>query len=919
MKFQSQPLHFTRCILPAIIFLAAATACAQITVDDPVATGYRQPFPIAENRGSVALSQVMKKLTTRASVLMITAHPDDEDGATLAYLSRGLGARVGLLTLTRGEGGQNLMSGDLWDALGLIRMQELLAADQYYGVTQFWGTVVDFGFSKTREETLAQWGEDRALCDTIRAVRLFRPMIILSPFTGNLTDGHGHHQVAGQMAQEAYLKAGDPAVCPAQITDEGLTPWQPLKVYARVPFARTSSQGMYDYATQKWSPIRFYIYIDKQWHDGLPTSTISINVGQFDPLLGETYAQLAAQGLGQQRSQHGGPDVPGPYPRTSEYHLYASRVNTSAKENSFFDGIDMRQAAAVTTTDPDLQQQLVELDSRLQAASDDFVITKPEDDAQELIDALNLISGLIDYVDKIPATTLSPQSKFDLAAELSTKREYINDVLVLALHLSLQATADGPANTAGSVVPGDTFSVTVHAFGGANLSSSPSIGDCGERTQPDAATHDLTKHCTVTLAGNTALTRLPLTHPDVAHAFYNFSTNTPKLNQFALTQDGIQPAFITSVDFGNANLPTTLQVPVEIAHHLIGQNTFYEPLTVVPAINITLPTHASALPFNASFQLPVHVQSNVQGPTDATVNLQLPAGWQSTPQQAVFHSNNASDSQIINFAVQPAQMGAATYSITASADYAGRTYAEGYTIAGYPGLQRSYFYQPATFQVTGAQIKIAPNLKIGYVMGTGDNVPQSLALLGVPVTLLSFDDLATGDLSRFDEIILGVRAYTAPSDALAADNARLLEYAQNGGVVIAQYGTAEFDHGYGPYPFSFGGAAENVVDETAPVTLLNPQSPLLSWPNQITSHDFDNWIEERGHSFMRTWDSHYEPLTETHDPGQDPQRGGLLIAHTGKGIYVYVAYALYRQLPAGVPGAARIFANLLSLPKYPGR
>jgi len=584
----------------------------------------------------------------------------------------------------------------------------------------------------------------------------------------------------------------------------------------------------------------------------------------------------------------------------------------SEKENSFFSGIDVRPIA-LTSTDPVIAQQLAELSSRLQQASDDFFLNKPAEDAPELLDAFSWLTTVMDTVQK---SNLTAAAKFDLQTELATRREYINDALILALHLSLETNADGAEAATGSVIPGQKFTVTVRAFGGANLSSAPSVGDCGEHTQSEHDTHDVTSHCNVTLPDIAALTRLPLNHPSDKQAWYDFINSAPKLNTYALIQDGVQPAIVASVDFMNPALPVTMQVPVMVERHLVGQNIFREPLTVVPAISITLDTHAGTIPLNGSFQLPVHLLSNVHGISDATVELQLPAGWSSTPTQATFHSAAAGDTQTILFTVKPSQMQPGTNTITATADYDGKKYTSGYTIAGYAGLPRSYYYRPATFQVTGADFQIAPNLKIGYIMGTGDEVPQSLALMGQPVQLLTDEDIASGDLSRFDEIILGVRAYSA-RPALVANNKRLLEYAQQGGTVIAQYGTAEFDHNYGPYPFTLGWPAENVVEQSAAVTLLAPEHPLLAWPNHITTQDFDNWVEERGHSFMRTWDPQYTALTETHDANQDAQRGGLLVAHTGKGMYVYVAYALYRELPEGVPGAARIFANLLSLPKNP--
>jgi len=236
--------------------------------------------------------------------------------------------------------------------------------------------------------------------------------------------------------------------------------------------------------------------------------------------------------------------------------------------------------------------------------------------------------------------------------------------------------------------------------------------------------------------------------------------------------------------------------------------------------------------------------------------------------------------------------------------------------AGYTALRPYNLYQPASYRTSGVDVNVAPGLRAGYVTGTGDSVPQSLENLGVKVEFLSPQDLATGDLQKFDVIVLGVRAYAARPD-LAAYNSRLLEYVRNGGVAVVQYNTVEYNRNYGPYPYNLPNGAETVVDETAAVNFLDPQSPLLAWPNRLSPADFAGWVEERGHGFLTSWDSRYEAPLETHDPGQAPQRGGLVYARYGRGMYVYAALALYRQLPEGVPGAYRLFANLLSLPRNP--
>src|ERR1700753_3692445 len=340
MRMTYSPRPFL--LLLAALILAAPQLKAQTPIDSTIAaTPDYRPLPV--DRGTPALQQSLRKLNTRASIMMIVAHPDDEDGGMLAYESRGQGARVALLTLNRGEGGQNVMSNDLWDALALVRTQELLAAGRRYGVDQYFTRVADFGFSKTLDEALTVWGKERVLYDVVRAVRMNRPLILTAVFVGGITDGHGQHQVSGEMAQEVFKAAGDPNVFPAQIK-AGLLPWQPLKVYARVPSFSISPKGMYDYATGKWAPVRFYDYVAGKWTDAVPTTTLKISEGTYDPVLGSSYIQLAREGLGQQKSQNGGTGIPLPGVFNVPYHRYGSRVKSADKERSFFDGIDISLA-----------------------------------------------------------------------------------------------------------------------------------------------------------------------------------------------------------------------------------------------------------------------------------------------------------------------------------------------------------------------------------------------------------------------------------------------------------------------------------------------------------------------------------------------------------------------------------------------
>ena len=286
---------------------------------------------LSVDRGAAGLALSLKRLGTWASVMDIVAHPDDEDGGMLTYESRGVGARASLLTLTRGEGGQNAMSADADDALGVLRTNELLAADEYYGARQYFGTEADFGFSKTQQEAFEQWGHDRVLYDAVLAIRRERPLVLMATFVGGITDGHGQHQVSGEIEQEAYLSAGDPKVFPDQLK-AGLKPWTPLKVYGRAPFAPVTSKGMFDYATGKWAPARFYNYVTKQWSDQAPKADVEISSGEWNAVDGLSYQQIARTGWGEQRSQYGGGNPTLSGEGGSAYHLWASRVTKTDGE-----------------------------------------------------------------------------------------------------------------------------------------------------------------------------------------------------------------------------------------------------------------------------------------------------------------------------------------------------------------------------------------------------------------------------------------------------------------------------------------------------------------------------------------------------------------------------------------------------------
>jgi LmbE family N-acetylglucosaminyl deacetylase len=883
---------------------------------------------IPANVGTAALQQSLVKLRTRASLMMIVAHPDDEDGGMLAYEARGQGAHVAVLTLTRGEGGQNLMSGDFDDALGLVRTQELLAADRYMGVNQMFGTEVDFGFSKTKEEALAKWTHERVLYDAVRAVRLFRPLVVTSVFVGGLTDGHGQHQVSGEMAQEVFDAAGDPKMFPDQIA-AGLMPWSPMKVYARTPFARVTNKEMFDYATGKYAPARFYNYVTKEWTTEPPKSNVTIPEGENSPVLGMSYVQFARKGLALQKTQIGqGVRLAPAGAFDVNYHRYGSRVKTSDAEKSFFDGVDVTLEGIATLApeaDSWLRPALKTIDDHAAGAAKVFSADAPEKCAPELAAGLKGVDALMA---KVNASGLPALEKTNVLHELKVKRTQFNDALVQALGLRVEArmvaagnacldavtpgctahvatkvvnggreavdvTADFVSSTGTSAGKDHNWAGTAKVEPGKTLDSTFEYGWPGNGAGTDGASH----------ARKDPTTRPYFSKKTAEQAYYDVSD--PALR---LAPETPPESFWVKVNYDGVSL-------------LLGQVVLApdgkagdadRPMVVVPSLSVAIRPSAGIIPLTEkSFMVSVEVRGDEQRGVEGTTKLVLPQGWRSEPASARFSFGRAGEAKTFWFRVTPGALAETSYTLKAVAETTNGATSEGFRAVGYKGLTPTNMYAAATYRTRGVDVKVAPGLKVGYLAGTGDEVQASLENLGVHATTLTMDDVAGGKLSGYDVVVLGVRAYAAHPE-LAAANGQLLSYAKNGGVVIVQYNLGQFD--FGPYPYSMG-SAEKVVDEAAPVQLLTPDSQVLSWPNKISQRDFDGWVEERGHGFLEKWDPQYVAPLETHDPGQDPQKGGLVVTKTGKGAYVYVALALYRQLPEGVPGAYRLFANLLSLGK----
>ena len=919
----------------AILLAAALPLTAQLTPQQDPANlaGERVSAPdladtLPLNHGALALEQLLRKLRTRASFMLIVAHPDDEDNGALTYLSRGQGARVATLTLNRGEGGQNLMSADFDDALGLIRTQELLAADRYMDVDQFFGTEVDFGFSKTKEESFAKWGHDRVLYDVVRAIRLYRPLVIASVFIGEPSDGHGQHQVSGQIAQEAFNAAGNPNVFPDQIA-AGLQPWQPLKVYARSPFGRIDAQGMYDYATSQYVPARFENYVTGKVTDTVPKANVVVPEGDTDPLLGgQSYAQLGRTGRALQKSQIGGGGGGaggfGPAGRADvSYHRYGSQVlptqpqpdgDDSGLESGFFDGIDTT-LPGIATLAPEVADKFrpaPRKDRRSKSPKPSTTSTPPNPKPSPRPSRRARRPRHAPSRSRKPQVNdLPPTETYNLLHELHIKRVQLNNALVLALGVTLTASVDEA--TPGQSVLTTQTSLRVEADVAAPAGSSLHLdqialnapGNLTASARLSSPSAPTATQIDLAIPHGSPATRPYFSRPDIEQPFYDVSN--PALRNAPATPDPLT----VSATLSDNGVPVVVCANVA----MVRPSGPSLPSVIVPPVSVSVsPSIGVVTPRDHNFSVTAQIRTTTAAADSGTVSVLLPGGKAADGGPKNFSFQKLDQSESFAFAVPATAIDGKTAVLSTTAVLDRHSYSERFRAVGYPGLTPTNYYTPATYKAVPVDVTTAPNLNIAYIPGTGDDVPSALDQLGVHPHILTTTGLTAESLKPYDAVVLGVRAYEHRE--LAAANAALNAYAAAGGIVIAQYSTNRLPPGTGPYPLDLGGG-EKVVEEDAPVRILAPDNPLLTWPNKITTADFDHWVEERGHGFMATWDPHYTPLLETHDHGQQPQLGGLLVARTGRGAWIYLGLALYRQLPEGVPGAYRLFSNLISAAKNP--
>jgi len=851
--------------------------------------------PLVLDRGASGVALALRKVGLSVRVLWVSAHPDDEDNALLVRLSRGLGVRTALFSETRGEGGQNAIGPELFEALGVLRTAELEAVHRYDGAEQYFGRAYEFGYSFSVEETLAQWGREETLGDIVRILRLFRPDVVITlPPEG--TGGGQHHEAVGRLTVEAFRAAADPGRFPGQ-RQQGLRPWQARKLY----------QG---------------------WVGGFEGESGSVHVqtGIYDPVLGMTWRQLGSRARAMHRCQGTSQLVADPGPSESLLRLLDSEPKVTVAETDILDGVDtsltgIARFAPRAGLDGDLEA----LQAKASAARAAFDARNPAAAARALAEDLTAVRSLLAALDgRVP----DPGDRAEVADRLREEEADVETALVRAEGLELDAFADD-----GLVVPGQEVGVRASVANGAGR---PADVVALELTAPSgwtvrrgggAAGDDPDRaRFTVTVAADARPTQ----------PYWRKEKDHDRNALLVPADDSLPwgpPALVAQARLRLAGVETTLRAPVAWRYEgpFVGGEKRHE-VQVVPAVSVRVSPEITSVPL-ASVRKPVEVRvfarGLARGASEATLRLEAPSGWTVDPASAPVRFGHEGEEAAAAFRVTPPPaLRPGPLALRAVAVRDGREYRETVQAVAYEHIEREQLLRPAETRVLVLDVRAAPGAAVGYVMGSGDAVADAIRQLGVPVTLLSADDLRFGDLSRFTTIVTGIRAYETRED-LRESQARLAKWVEAGGHLVVQYNRAAFNRvspddptppegtpsPYAPYPaFVTSG---RITDEDAPVRILVPDHPLLTTPNRIGPADWEGWVQERGIQLLAARDPRYQELLAATDPfpyNPGEKRGMLVDAAVGKGTWTYVGLVLFREVPAGVPGGWRLLANLVSRP-----
>ncbi len=759
---------------------------------------------------------------------------------------------AGYLSMTRGDGGQNLIGSESGELMGVLRTQELLAARRLDGAKQFFSRAIDFGYSKSPEETLRIWGKEQVLADAVRVVRMFRPDVIVTRFPTTGEGGHGHHTASAILAEEAFKAAGDPSRFSEQL--DTLTPWQPKRLL--------------------WNVFRFGGETPRK---DLP-GQISIDLGAYNALLGRSYTEIAALSRNMHKSQGFGSAE-----RRGTFLNDFKNIAGAPAEKDIFEGVDLSWG-------------------RYGAKGEEVgrILRKVEEGLSPN-GSSRLGPARAMACESRPFTKDAHSGRMQMDPLLSRKRQDIADAIRACLGLWVEAVASEPSAAPGASVKVATM-ILNRSSRAATLESvsvtyagTPGEGGALARNEPLRREISLTLPADIDTTQPYWLRERPgkglftVTDP----ALIGLPENPPPLvARFTVRVDGVAIPFEAPVVFRRTD-------PVK--------GEMYRPFVITPPVMATFDEKVYA--FGTERPKQVRVTLTAGAAVSGVLRLKTEAGFSASPAGVPFSFTARGEEKAVFYTVTP-PAGASAATITAEAVVNGKVHSRGLVRVDYPHIPLQTLFPPAEAKVLRLDVK-APQAPIGYVMGSGDEVPEALRQMGYTVTLLSDDELENGDLSRYAAIVTGIRAYNTRPRLKVAEG-RLLDYVEKGGTLVSQYNTMGdlVTEQLGPYPFKI--SRDRVTVEEAPVKFVNPASSLLAFPNRLTASDFDGWVQERGLYFPGRWDPRYETVIETHDPGESDKPGGLLFARHGKGAFVYTGYAFFRQLPAGVPGAYRLFVNLVS-------
>lgn len=858
--------------------------------------------PAAEDKGAAGMALLLRRLQTIASVLHTAAHPDDESTEMLAYCARKEGARTAYLALNRGDGGQNGIGPELWENLGVLRTEELLASRKIDGAEQYFTRAMDFGFTRSPEETFQKWNREEILGDMVRVIRRMRPLVIVNGFSGTAQDGHGQHQVAGLLTPEAIKAAADPSRFPEQIK-QGLQPWQVLKFYAR------------------------------RFGGGSQGPRAEFDAGAYDAVIGRSYMEIAADGRSRHRSQDFGQVQPRgsfvrPFPRLATFGALAD-AKLPAVEKSFFEGMDVSLTGIAALAGKDGERLLPALKSIKEHAAKalaDFRIEHPDLSAPHLAAGLREVRALRETLGN-----LDPATKATVDGLLAEKQGQFSAALAKAHGVVVDALANTEI-----AAPGEAVEVSANVYVGVKAAAKPSaqiklvapkgwqIAEAGPEVEAPSAmpaffrnreTPDVQTRFKAVVPNNAAPSQpYWLAKPRIKD---QFDWPNDEAADWPFNQPFAPPLLQAQVEMTLSGEKVVITQPVEYRYSDKTFGEFRRELKVAPALTLNVTPSLLVVPSgaaNRTREITVEITHNARRTTNGSVKLEAPAGWKVESTAAPLAFTKQGEKTARTFKVTPPVGATGNFDLKAVATADGVDYANGYTKIEYTHIEPRYVYKPAVTKLELFDVKVAANLKVGYVMGSGDDGVEVLRQLGVNVHLITPAELAASDLSVYDTLVLGIRVYEVNEDVMA-NNKRLLDYVNQGGTLIVQYNKNEIVQGnFLPYPAKMSNAAR-VTDENAPITVLEPAHPLFNFPNKINADDWKGWVQERGLYFMTEFDKNYTPLLAAPDDTGKVLNGGQLIANYGKGKYVFSGYAWFRQFPAGVPGAYRLFANLVSLPK----